>query len=154
MAAELIINGKPTQIDTDDRRTVLEVLREDLHLTGTKYGCGEGACGACSVLVDGKIVFTCNTPLSEVVGRKITTIEGVATGEKLHPVQQAFIDHAAFQCGYCTPGMVLATIELLSKTPNPSPSDIKAQLNPHLCRCCAYERIVEAVQKVTEVAKT
>src|SRR3954466_5627453 len=107
------VNGTPHTITTDPDRPLLEVLREDLHLTGTKYGCGEGACGACSVLVNGKRVFSCSTQASEVGGKNVTTIEGLATGEKLHPVQEAFLAEGAFQCAHCTPGMIIATVALL-----------------------------------------
>src|SRR5438128_5356402 len=103
------VNGKQSAIESDPDRSLLEVLREDLQLTGTKYGCGEGACGACTVLVDGQPKFSCGTPLAEIVGKSVTTIEGLAEGDKLHPAQQAFLDEAGFQCGYCTAGMIMAT---------------------------------------------
>jgi aerobic-type carbon monoxide dehydrogenase small subunit (CoxS/CutS family) len=153
MDTQLTINGKPTRISSDARRSLLEVLREDLHLTGTKYGCGEAACGACTVLVDGTPMFSCQTKLSEVDGKSITTIEGVAQGDKLHPVQQAFCDQAAFQCGYCTPGMILSTIAMLEKTPKPTRDEICKQMSPHICRCCTYPRIVAAVEQVAQNAK-
>lgn len=153
MDAQLTINGKPTNISSDAKRPLLDVLREDLHLTGTKYGCGESACGACTVLVDGTPMFSCQTKLEEVDGKSITTIEGIAHGDQLHPVQQAFCDQAAYQCGYCTPGMILSTIALLETTPNPSRDDIIKGMNPHLCRCCTYPRIVAAVEQAAKSVK-
>ncbi|HTL28563.1 MAG TPA: (2Fe-2S)-binding protein [Tepidisphaeraceae bacterium] len=146
MDAEITLNGKPTKIQADARRMLLEILREDLHLTGTKYGCGESACGACTVLVDGKATFSCTTSLADVAGKSITTIEGIATGDQLHPVQQAFMEQAAFQCGYCTPGMILSTIELLNDKQNPTQAEIRTHLKPHICRCCTYPRILAAVE--------
>src|SRR6059058_5507543 len=116
--ANLTINGRSVTVKTDDERTLLEVLREDLQLTGTKYGCGEGACGACTVLVDGKRIFSCSTPAKEVVGKSVLTIEGLASGEALHPVQQAFCTEGALQCGYCTTGMIMAAVALLRRKPH------------------------------------
>src|SRR5688500_14952091 len=133
---KLKVNGRDVDVPTDPQRTLLEVLREDLVLTGTKYGCGEGACGACSVLVDGKKVFSCSTPVSDVAGKAITTVEGLANGDALHPVQQAFLDTGAFQCGYCTSGMMMATIALLATTPIPTDEQICEGMDGHLCRCC------------------
>ena len=148
------INGKETAVSTENGRSLLEVLREDLKLTGTKYGCGEGACGACTVLVDGKPTFSCTTPASEAAGKKLTTIEGLADGEKLHPVQQAFCDAQAYQCGFCTPGMILQTVALLEKSPKPDDAEILKALNGHLCRCCGYVNIVDAVRRAsTELSR-
>jgi aerobic-type carbon monoxide dehydrogenase small subunit (CoxS/CutS family) len=144
---KLSINGRGADVATDPQRSLLEVLREDLALTGTKYGCGEGACGACSVLIDGKRVFSCSTPVSEVAGKAITTIEGLAAGDAVHPVQQAFVDAGAFQCGYCTSGMILATVALLGATPNPSDEQICDGMNGNLCRCCGYGTIKDAVKR-------
>jgi aerobic-type carbon monoxide dehydrogenase small subunit (CoxS/CutS family) len=132
-------------------RHLLYVLREELGLTGTKYGCGEGECGACKVLVDGVAVRSCQTPLGEVVGRSITTIEGLAHGEKLHPVQQAFVEAGAFQCGFCTPGMIVATASLLARTPEPSDAEIRAALDGNLCRCGGYLRILDAVHRASRL---
>lgn len=146
----LTVNGKEHPVTTDPQRPLLEVLREDLHLTGTKYGCGEGACGACSVLVEGRRIFSCSTPVSEVQGKSITTIEGLASGERLHPVQEAFLAESAFQCGYCTPGMILATVALLNHKPNPSDQEIIASLDGNLCRCCGYQRILQAVRRAAQ----
>ena len=147
----LNVNGKTQKIETDGSRTLLEVLREDLQLTGTHYGCGEGACGACAVLVDGKRTFSCSTPVSQAAGKKIVTIEGLAQGDKLHPAQQAFCDDGAFQCGYCTSGMIIATAALLEHKPKPSESEIRDWMNAHLCRCCSYVRILDAVKKAAEI---
>ncbi len=126
--------------------TLLSILRDQLDLTGAKYACGEGQCGACTVLLDGLATPACITTAEQAVGRKITTIEGLANGPQLHPVQQAFIDTSAFQCGFCTPGMILAAVALLATDTNPVPEKIRRELNGHLCRCGAYPRIVEAVQ--------
>jgi aerobic-type carbon monoxide dehydrogenase small subunit (CoxS/CutS family) len=135
-------------IDTDEERTLLWVLRTDFALTGTKYGCGQGFCGACSVLVEGKAVRSCVTALKDVVGKDVLTIEGLAHKGELHPLQQAFIDHGAFQCGYCTAGMLLAAEALLRATPNPSRDAIVAHLEHNLCRCGAHQRIVAAIESV------
>jgi aerobic-type carbon monoxide dehydrogenase small subunit (CoxS/CutS family) len=147
------LNGKPTSVESEADRSLLEVLREDLHLTGTRYGCGEGACGACSVLVEGKRIFSCSTAVSEVAGKSITTIEGIANGETLHPVQQAFLDERAFQCGYCTSGMIINCVALLKRKPNPTEEEICSGMNGNLCRCCTYPRIVSAVQRASHMAK-
>lgn len=124
---------------------LLDVLREQLHLTGTKEGCGEGECGACTVVVDGLIVNSCLVPVAQVNGAEITTIEGVAHNEELHAVQQAFIDHGGAQCGICTPGMVLAAVDLLKRNPEPNENDIRNGLAGNLCRCTGYMKIFESV---------
>ena len=151
----LRVNGRDVAVPGDDGdRSLLEVLREDLTLTGTKYGCGEGACGACSVLVDGKRIFSCSTPVSRVAGKSVTTIEGLApSGGPLHPVQQAFLDESGFQCGYCTPGMILATVALLGRNPSPSDDDLCDGLNGNICRCCSYDNIKHAVKRAAELSK-
>src|SRR5687767_5129436 len=131
---KLKVNGRDVDVPTDPQRTLLEVLREDLVLTGTKYGCGEGQCGACSVLVDGKRVFSCRTSVGKLDGKAIQTIEGLAEGDKLHAVQEAFLAENAFQCGYCTPGMIMATIGLLNETPRPTDEQIRSGMNRNLCR--------------------
>ena len=151
---KLNVNGRDVDVASEGERSLLEVLREDLLMTGTKYGCGEGACGACSVLVDGKKTFSCSTPVSQVVGKSITTIEGLASGDMLHPVQEAFLQANGFQCGYCTPGMIMATIALLETTPKPSDEQICDGMNGHLCRCCGYANIKEAVKRAAEGAAT
>ncbi|HEV2293123.1 MAG TPA: (2Fe-2S)-binding protein [Tepidisphaeraceae bacterium] len=147
---QLNVNGRDVDVSTEGGRSLLELLREDLQLTGTKYGCGEGACGACAVLVDGKKTFSCSTLLSQVAGKPITTIEGLAKGDELHPVQEAFVQASAFQCGYCTPGMVMATIALLETTPKPTDEQICDGLDGHLCRCCGYANIQDAVKRAAE----
>lgn len=144
---ELKVNGVTRTVTTDPRRTLLEVLREDLDLTGTKYGCGEGQCRACTVLIDGRPELACLMPVVRAASREILTIEGLASSGALHPVQQAFLDEGAFQCGYCTPGMILATVALLEKNPKPADREIIAALNPHLCRCCGYPKILAAVRR-------
>jgi len=145
------VNGKDVALKTDPDRSVLEVLREDLQLTGTKYGCGEGACGACTVLIDGKPKFSCSTLVSEIAGRKITTIEGLASDGALHAVQQAFLASESFQCGYCTAGMMMAAAELLDRVKKPNDEEIVRAMNGHICRCGTYPRIVEAIHKAAEV---
>ena len=147
------LNGKPTSVESDPDRSVLEVLREDLQLTGTHYGCGEGACGACSVLVNGKRIFSCSTPVTEIAGKSITTIEGIANGDQLHPVQRAFLEEKAFQCAYCTSGMIINSVALLSRNPNPSEEEICSAMNGNLCRCCTYPRIVRAIRRASTLAK-
>lgn len=141
------VNGKRTQVQTEPERPLLEVIREELGLTGTKYGCGEGQCRACTVLVDGKPVTSCLTPIRTVSGKKVTTIEGFAAEGKLHPVQQAFVEENAMQCGYCVPGMVLRAASLLDRTPQPSEQQIHEAMNGNLCRCCGYPRIVAAIRR-------
>jgi aerobic-type carbon monoxide dehydrogenase small subunit (CoxS/CutS family) len=142
----LSVNGKSLTVDTHPDRPLLEVLREDLHLTGTKYGCGEGQCRACTVLLDGKPVTSCLTPVRAAANRKITTIEGLQSGARLHNVQQAFVEEGAMQCGYCVPGMVLTAAALLEREPHPSDAQVVEALNGNLCRCCGYRRIVAAVR--------
>ncbi|MGA8663905.1 MAG: (2Fe-2S)-binding protein [Thermoplasmata archaeon] len=140
------INGVDRPISLDRDRSLLYVLREELGLTGTKYGCGEGECGACKVLVDGVAVRACVTPVADVVGRSITTIEGLADGEQLHRVQQAFLDAGAFQCGFCIPGMILTAVALLDRNPHPEEAEVRAAMDGNLCRCGGYLRILAAVQ--------
>jgi aerobic-type carbon monoxide dehydrogenase small subunit (CoxS/CutS family) len=147
------VNGKARSVDTEPERLLLEVLREDLGLTGTKYGCSEGQCGACTVPLDNKPAFSCVTPVRAVQGRKIVTIEGLAEGGKLHPVQQAFLDEGAMQCGYCTPGMVLRTVALLESFPRPTEAQIVEGLNGNVCRCNAYHRILAAVRRAATSAE-
>jgi aerobic-type carbon monoxide dehydrogenase small subunit (CoxS/CutS family) len=140
------LNGtKRTVSDAEDRR-LLWVLRDDFGFTGTKFGCGIAACGACAVLVDGKAVKSCNTPMSFVEGKQVTTIEGLAAGDKLQPVQQAFIDHLGFQCGYCTSGMVMGAHALLLRNPKPTREQIVQEMERFLCRCGAHTRIIDAIE--------
>jgi len=143
----LTVNGKKQTISTDPQRSLLDVLREELHLTGTKYGCGEGRCGACSVLMDGERILSCITPVVQADKKSITTIEGLANGDSLHPVQQAFLEEGAMQCGYCTPGMIMTAVALLEKNPNPSDEDITAAMNVNMCRCNGYTKIINAVRR-------
>jgi carbon-monoxide dehydrogenase small subunit len=139
------INGDPVTVDVHPMARLLDVVRQQLRLTGTKEGCGEGECGACAVLIDGELVNSCLTPVLQVEGASVTTIEGVATGEQLDAVQEAFIAHGGAQCGICTPGMVLAAVTLLARSPHPSVEEIREGLSGNLCRCTGYMRIFEAV---------
>ena len=144
---EILVNGKRHAIDADAEATLLSVLRDELGLTGTKFGCGEGQCRACTVLLDGKPVHSCMTPLGEAANKQITTIEGLATDGRLHPVQQAFLDAEAFQCGYCTPGFIMAGAELLDEIPQPTNYQIQQSISGNLCRCTGYYNIVSAIRK-------
>jgi aerobic-type carbon monoxide dehydrogenase small subunit (CoxS/CutS family) len=144
------VNGKQRTVTTDQARLLLDVLREDLGLTGTKYGCGEGRCGACTVLMDGKRIFSCLTSIEEAANRTVLTIEGLATGETLHPVQQAFLEEGGFQCGYCTPGMIMNAVALLQTKPNPTDAEISVWMNRNLCRCCGYPKILSAVRRAAD----
>jgi len=143
----LIVNGKERTVVTDPERPLLEVLREDLHVTGPKYGCGEGRCGACTVLMDGRKTLSCVTPVAKADKKKITTIEGLSDGDSLHPVQQAFLDEGAIQCGYCTPGMILAAVALLEKNPQPTDEQIAGWMNVNICRCNGYPKILNAIRR-------
>lgn len=140
------LNGHAAQVSTNPRRRLLDVLREDLALTGTKFGCGEGQCRACTVLLDGDPVRSCLTEVSEVEGRQVETIESLTRDGHLHPVQEAFLQAGAMQCGYCVPGMIMRTVSLLRRIPSPSKSQIIEGLNGNLCRCCGYVNILKAVQ--------
>jgi aerobic-type carbon monoxide dehydrogenase small subunit (CoxS/CutS family) len=142
----LTVNGTPVEVDAAADTRLLEVLRHDLALTGSKFGCGEGQCGACTVLVDGRATKSCVTRLGTVAGRAVVTIEGLSDGDALHPVQEAFLEVEAFQCGYCTPGMIMATVGLLRTRANPSPEEIARELDRNLCRCGEYPRLVEAIR--------
>lgn len=142
---EFKVNGVSRKLEVFPMARLLDVLREDLHLTGTKEGCGEGECGACTVKLDGQIVNSCLVPVAQVSGAEIVTIEGVADGDQLHAVQQAFIDHGGAQCGICTPGMILAAIDLLERNPQPTEADIRSGLAGNLCRCTGYMKIFESV---------
>jgi aerobic-type carbon monoxide dehydrogenase small subunit (CoxS/CutS family) len=143
---ELDVNGSKRRIDADADRTLLSVLRDDLDLTGTKYGCGEGQCAACTVLIDGQPTRSCLTKVGTVAGKRIVTIEGLAPAGGLHPLQEAFLEADAMQCGWCTPGMILGAVGLLRKNPHPSEAEIVAGMNGHICRCGTYPRVVAAIQ--------
>lgn len=149
----LTVNGRRVTVTTDPQRPLLDVLREELQLTGTKYGCGEGRCGACTVLVDGQRERSCTLPVAKADGKTILTIEGLATGETLHPVQAAFLAEGAFQCGYCSPGMIMATVALLSHTPDPTEAQIVEGLDGNLCRCGGYPKILKAVRQAAAQAR-
>ena len=147
------LNGKPVSLNTEDDRTLLWVLRTDLELTGTKFGCGEGICGACTVAVNGEALRSCATTLADVDGKNVTTIEGLEKDGKLHPLQQAFIDHGALQCGFCTSGMIMNAYAMLGKDAKPSRADIIEGMDSNLCRCGTYPRIVRAVRNAAAAMK-
>jgi aerobic-type carbon monoxide dehydrogenase small subunit (CoxS/CutS family) len=147
---QFTVNGKARRVVTDPRRTLLDVLREDLGLTGAKFGCGEGQCRACTVLLDGKAVQSCQTTMDELEGHKVETIEGLADGRNLHPVQEAFVKEGAMQCGYCIPGTIMAMVGLLRRKPNPTKAEIIEGLNGNLCRCCGYINILNAVERAAQ----
>ena len=149
MKYSLRINGRMMAAEAEADATLLEVLREELDLTGTKYGCGEGQCGACTVLVDGRAQRSCVTRVVAVAGKAITTIEGLATGERLHPVQQAFLDEEAMQCAYCTSGMILSAVSLLNAKPKPSDAEIVEGMQGNICRCGTYPRIMAAIRRAS-----
>ncbi len=140
------LNGRSTSLDADEERMLLWVLRTELGLTGTKFGCGEGFCGSCTVLVDGTAERSCQLPMTAVAGKEIVTIEGMAKKGDLHPVQAAFVEHDALQCGFCTPGMILSAYDLLLANPNPSRQEILDHMEDNLCRCGAHLRIVRAIE--------
>ena len=142
------INGKKTTVDVDPMKRLIDVIRDDLGLIGTKEGCSKGECGACSVIIDGELVTSCIYPVSQVEGKKIVTIEGIGTPEKLHPIQKSFIKAGAVQCGFCTPGMILAAKALLDKNPDPCEAEIREALSGNLCRCTGYTKIRDAVKQM------
>jgi len=148
------LNGKPVELDGGSGRSLLWALRGELNLTGTKFGCGEGLCGACTVLIDGVAERACLLDIGAVANKTVTTIEGLANGDELHPLQQAFIEHDALQCGYCTPGMIMTAAALLAEKPAASKAEIVAGLDNNLCRCGAHKRILEAVRSVAGGAKS
>ncbi len=143
---ELHVNGTPRRVNANVERSLLSVLRDDLELTGAKYGCGEGQCGACTVLLDGEAVRSCITPLAKAAGKSVTTIEGLEHDGRLQPLQEAFVETGAMQCGYCTPGMIMSGVSLLSKSSSPNESEIVHGLQGNICRCGTYPRIVAAVR--------
>jgi nicotinate dehydrogenase subunit A len=147
------LNGRQQQIRVDGERMLLWVLRSDLGLTGTKFGCGEGLCGACTVIVNGEAVRSCSTPVKTVAGKQVLTIEGLGR-DGLHRVQQAFVNHHAFQCGFCTPGMILTAYALLLKSPHPTRAEIGRHLEENLCRCGSHVRILDAIEEAAKAGKT
>jgi carbon-monoxide dehydrogenase small subunit len=150
---ELKVNGDVYKVQVDTRRTLLEVLREQLGLTGTKEMCNKGDCGACTVIMSGKTVLSCLVLAVEADGKKVLTIEGLATeGHKLHPIQQAFVDHGAIQCGYCTPGFIMSAKALLDRAKQPTVDEIKGAISNHICRCTGYVQIIEAIQAAAKEA--
>ena len=152
IALNFTVNGERKTVHTWPMARLLDVLREELKLTGTKEGCGEGECGACSVMINGELVNSCLVPAAQVADAKITTIEGVANGDRLHAVQQAFIECGGAQCGICTPGMVLAAVSLLKQNPHPTEEDIRNGLAGNLCRCTGYMKIFDSVLKAIQPA--
>ena len=150
---ELIVNGQRHSIHRDAQSPLLAVLRDELGLTGSKYGCGEGQCGACTVLLDGAARRSCITPLSAAADKSILTIEGLEQSGRLHPVQQAFLEAEAFQCAYCTSGMIMSSVALLKQNPNPTPAEIEQALQGNICRCGTHPRIVEAVQSAARASR-
>ncbi|MDK1020543.1 MAG: (2Fe-2S)-binding protein [Candidatus Hydrogenedentes bacterium] len=147
ITVKLVVNGEPKTVETEPDRPLLDVIREDLQLTGAKYGCGEGECRACTVLMDGRPVTACDTPITKADGTRIVTIEGLAEGDALHPVQEAFIAEGAMQCGFCATGMILTAVSLLEQNPSPTDAQIVEWMNGNLCRCCGYPSILNAVRR-------
>ena len=145
------VNGKPQSVTTDPERPLLDVLREDLGLTGCKFGCGERQCGACTVLVNGRPTFSCSTRVATANNRKIETIEGLFDGEKLHPLQEAFLAESAFQCGYCTTGMIMNAVSLLRQKPKPTEDEIRSAMDRNMCRCGTHLRVMKAVARAAGV---
>ena len=153
MIIELDVNGRRHSVDVDPGRSLLSVLREDLALTGAKYGCGEGQCGACTVLLDRRAVRSCVTTVASVAGSPVTTIEGLAKDGRLHPLQQAFVEEGAMQCGYCVPGMIMSGVSLLETTPSPTPDEIVRSMEGNVCRCGGYPRVVAAIRRAAAMEK-
>ncbi len=147
---KLTVNGEPHELSVKPWRTLLEVIREELKLTGTKEGCGSGDCGACTVIMDGKAVNSCLVLAAEADGREIITIEGLADGDKLHPIQEAFVEHGGIQCGFCTAGMILSAKALLDRNPNPTEEEIRRGIEGNLCRCTGYTQIIESIQAIAQ----
>ena len=153
MVIELDVNGRRQRVDVEADRSLLSVLRDELALTGSKYGCGEGQCGACTVLLEGRAVRSCRTPVADAASKRVTTIEGLERGGRLHPLQQAFIDTHAMQCGFCTAGMIMAGVALLEKTPSPTHADVVRGMNGNICRCGTYPEIVDAIKRAAAAEK-
>lgn len=150
---ELHVNGSARPVEADPQRTLLSVLRDDLGLCGAKYGCGESRCGACTVLLDGRPVRSCSTRVGAAAGKPVRTVEGLAVGDKLHAIQEAFLAAGAFQCGYCTPGMIMSALVLLTETPEPTRDEIVRGMNGNICRCGTYARIITAVEMAAKAMK-
>ncbi len=151
---ELRVNGASVEVDVDEKESLLAVLREQLGLTGAKYSCGEGECGACTVLLDGKAIRSCITPAGDAVGKDVLTIEGLVQDGALHPLQEAFLDNGAFQCGYCTPGMIMSGVALLNSCPDPTEEEVVAGMQGNICRCGTYLRIVRAIRQAATPLST
>jgi aerobic-type carbon monoxide dehydrogenase small subunit (CoxS/CutS family) len=149
LSITLTVNGQQKTVSTDPQRTLLEILREDLHLLGTRFGCGAGDCGACSVHIDGKRAFACQTSAGDANGKSVSTIEGIDTHPRYTALQKAFMEEGAYQCGYCVSGMIMAAAALLDEKPNPTEAEIRDGMNSNLCRCCGYVKIVSAVQRAS-----
>lgn len=152
-AVQLTVNGKSYNVEAEPETNLLEIIRDDIGLTGTKYGCGESMCGACTVLLDGTAVHSCITPLSDTVGKSITTIEGLEKDGQLHPLQQAFLDEGAMQCAYCVPGMIMKAASLLQSTTNPSDSEIIQEMDGNVCRCGGHPRMLKAIKRAAEAMR-
>jgi aerobic-type carbon monoxide dehydrogenase small subunit (CoxS/CutS family) len=150
---ELTVNGERRRVEVDPGQSLLTVLRDELDLTGAKYGCGEAQCGACTVLVDGRPTRSCVTKAASVAGKAVVTVEGLETAGRLHPVQQAFLEADAMQCGYCTPGMIVEAVALLARNADPSVAEIARAMEGHVCRCCAYPRIVRAIRQAAQAVR-
>ena len=150
---ELQVNGVPYRVEAANRTTLLQLLREELKLTGTKMGCDRAQCGACTVILNGRSVYSCTTLALEAAGSEVLTIEGLAQGDALHPIQQAFVEHSGFQCGFCTPGQVMSAKALLDRLPNPTEEQARQALSGNLCRCAAYKRILESVLAVSRLTQ-
>ena len=150
---DLKINGQSFPVDAEPDASLLSVLREQLDLTGTKYGCGEGQCGACTVLIDGRAHRSCTTPVSTAAGKSVVTVEGLATGDRLHPVQQAFLEEGAMQCAFCTSGMIMSAVSLLNNRENPSEAEILQFMQGNICRCGTYPRILAAIKRASAAGK-
>jgi aerobic-type carbon monoxide dehydrogenase small subunit (CoxS/CutS family) len=153
MVTELHVNGAKQAVNADPDRSLLQVLREDLDLTGSKYGCGEGRCGACTVLIDGRPTRSCTTRVAAAAGKQVRTIDGLAPNGHLHPLQEAFLHHGAMQCGYCTPGMIMSGVALIESNSNPTDDDIVRFMNGNICRCGTYARIVAAIREASQAMK-
>jgi carbon-monoxide dehydrogenase small subunit len=152
-AIKFVLNGKPLEITVPPSRTLLEMIRDDLKMTGTKEGCGQGECGSCTVIMGGQTVNSCLVPAVEADGQEITTIEGLVEGETLHPIQEAFVEQSGMQCGFCTPGMILSAKYLLDRNPSPSESEIREGIAGNFCRCTGYTKIIESIGAAAEAMK-